>query len=263
MRQGIVVLSIITLAGVSTAGAAGPEPKTDDEKTIYAIGVALSQSLAPLGLTPAELELVKAGFADGAASRTPKVDMKTYGPKITELSQARFAETAKGEKQKAEAFLEKAAAEKGAEKKPSGLIYTEIKAGDGKQPTATDKVKVQYTGKLRDGTVFDSSVQRAEPAELALHGIIPCWTEALQLMKEHGKAKFVCPAALAYGDLGAPPRIKPGAPLVFEVELLEVSPVSDDPHQGMMGHGMPPGHGDPGAADPAPAADGAGAGKAE
>lgn len=264
MRQGIVVLAIISLIGVTTASAAGPKLKTDEEKTMYALGVAMSQNLAPLGLTPAEIELVKAGFADGVSNKKPKVDMKTFGPKVNEFAKARVATTMAAEKQLAQAFLEKAAAETGADKKPSGLIYKELKAGDGRQPNPSDIVKVNYTGTLRDGTVFDSSAQRGQPGEFAVHGVIPCWAEALQLMKEHGKAKLVCPAELAYGDKGAPPRIKPGAALVFEIELLEVLPRTLGEH-GVPGHGMPglgmpehgmPEHDGPEATEPAPGAEG-------
>ena len=120
-------------------------------------------------------------------------------------------------------FFSVAAAETGARKTASGLIVIPIKAGTGASPAATDKVKVHYHGTLIDGTVFDSSVVRKEPATFPLNGVIPCWTEGVQLMKVGGKSKLVCPAALAYGDRGAPPRIKPGATLVFEVELLEIT----------------------------------------
>ena len=243
MRQGVVVLAITSLLGVTTANAAGPALKTDEEKTIYALGVALSQSLAPLSLKPAEIDLVKAGFADGVTNKKPKVDMKTFGPKVNEFAKARVETMLAAEKQSSKPFLDKAAAETGAERKPSGLIYTELKAGDGRQPKPSDMVKVSYTGMLRDGTVFDSSAQRGQPMEFALHGVIPCWAEALQLMKEHGKAKIVCPADLAYGDKGAPPRIKPGAALVFDMELLEVSPGSIGEHGApgfrMPEHGLP------------------------
>ncbi len=270
MRQRIVALSIVAVLGVAApAGAAGPNLKTDEDKTVYAIGVVLSQSVVPLNLTPAEQELLKAGFADGTVNKKLRVDMKIFGPKIAEFTQARNAKTLAAEKQSAQAFLEQAANEPGVEKKPSGLIFRELKAGDGQQPKPSDMVKVNYTGMLRDGTVFDSSAQRGKPAELAMHGVIPCWAEALQLMKEHGKAKIVCPADLAYGDQGAPPRIKPGAPLMFEIELLEVSAAPPGEHgisghvmpgHGMPEHGMPehevPEHEPPGANEPAPAGDG-------
>ena len=108
-------------------------------------------------------------------------------------------------------------------KQPTGYVYTEIKAGTGPAPKATDKVKVHYTGTLIDGTVFDSSVQRGEPVTFALNQVVPCWTQGVQLMKAGGKAKLVCPSELAYGDNGAPGgKIKGGATLVFEVELLGI-----------------------------------------
>ena len=141
---------------------------------------------------------------------------------ISALAQQRMAASASEEKKGSEPFLAKAAGEKGAKKTPSGLIYTEAKPGNGDSPKATDTVKVHYTGKLTDGTVFDSSVGRGEPATFPLSGVIKCWTEGLQMMKVGGKATLVCPSDIAYGDQGRPPQIKPGATLVFEVELLEV-----------------------------------------
>jgi FKBP-type peptidyl-prolyl cis-trans isomerase FkpA/FKBP-type peptidyl-prolyl cis-trans isomerase FklB len=101
-------------------------------------------------------------------------------------------------------------------------VIVPIKPGAGDSPKATDRVKVHYHGTLVDGAVFDSSVQRGEPATFPLNGVIPCWTEGLQLMKVGGKSRLVCPADVAYGNRGAPPRIKPGATLVFDVELVEI-----------------------------------------
>ncbi len=220
MRRTTLLVMTVVLAGVTTAGAAGPQPKTDDEKTLYAIGVSVGRNLRQFDLSPAETDLVKAGIADGLANKKPRVDVESINLKAKDLLQARVAKTAAAEKQKAQAFLDKAAAEPGAQRKPSGLIYTEIRAGDGAQPKSSDTVKVNYTGKLRDGTVFDSGTGR----EFPVHGVIPCWQEGLQVMKEHGKAKLVCPSDLAYGDRWAKPNIKPGSALAFEVELLEVVP---------------------------------------
>src|SRR2546426_5185450 len=130
---------------------------------------------------------------------------------------------AEANKKAAQPFLEKAAAEKGAKKTASGLVYTELKAGSGDAPKATDTVRLNYTGTLSDGTVFDSSAKHGGPATLPLDGVIKCWTEGLQLMKVGGKAKLICPSDIAYGDRGQPPKIKGGAALIFEVELLEIA----------------------------------------
>jgi FKBP-type peptidyl-prolyl cis-trans isomerase FkpA/FKBP-type peptidyl-prolyl cis-trans isomerase FklB len=217
------IITTLSIAAILLAGApaASQELSSDEQKTLYAVGLAISQNLAPFSLTEAELELIKAGLTDGVLKKERKVDLQTYGPKIRELAQARAAAAAAVEKKSSQAFLEKAAAEPGATTTASGLIISPMSPGTGPSPTPNDQVKVHYHGTLIDGTVFDSSVDRGEPATVALTGVIRCWTEALPMMKVGGKSRLVCPADLAYGDRGAP-RIKPGAILVFEVELLEI-----------------------------------------
>lgn len=219
--QTLAAAVAIVLA-VAVAGAADIELATEDDKTLYALGLALSRNLGTFNLTPAELEKVQQGLADGVLNRPSKVELETYSGKLQTMAKARAAAAAEVEKKAAAEFLEKAAAEKGAKKTPSGLIITELRPGTGASPKATDRVKVHYHGTLRDGTVFDSSVKRNEPATFPLSGVIPCWTEGVQLMKVGGKSRLVCPSSIAYGDRGSPPVIKPGAPLVFEVELLEI-----------------------------------------
>lgn len=223
MRNAALALLAVVLAAVpAVAAPAAPELRTDDQKTLYAIGLAISRNLATFGLTEAELEIVKSGLSDGVLHREPRVDLGAYAPKIQELQRSRMAAAAAVEKKAGQAFLDKAAAEKGSTRTSSGLVITTLKAGNGPAPRATDTVKVHYHGTLVDGTVFDSSVQRKEPLTIPLNGVIPCWSEALQHMKVGGKSRLVCPSSLAYGDRGAPPVIKPGATLVFEVELLEI-----------------------------------------
>jgi FKBP-type peptidyl-prolyl cis-trans isomerase FkpA len=225
-----VALGLIAITTMGCAGkkeeAAKPAattagPQTEDEKTLYALGAAVARNIAPFDLTEAELKHVQAGFTDGALKKDVG-DVQSYFPKIQELQNARIATAAESEKKSGEAFLAKAAAESGAKQTPTGLVYSEIKAGTGPTPAATDTVKVHYHGTLPDGKVFDSSVERKEPATFPLNGVIPCWTEGVQLMKVGGKSKLVCPSSIAYGDRGAPPDIKPGATLVFEVELLAI-----------------------------------------
>lgn len=220
-----IVVAVVVLA----AGAAFAQtPKTDDEKTLYALGYQLGKVFVP---NKAELEVIKKGMADASAGTKPAVEIETFGDQQHQmgLAQGRAKIVAEKEKAKAKTFLDAQAKEKGAQKLPSGLIYTELKAGSGEQPKSTDTVSVNYKGTLQDGTEFDSSYKRGQPAEFPLNAVIPCWTEGVQKMKVGGKAKLVCPSDIAYGDRGAPPRIPPGAALVFEVELLSVKAGSAQP----------------------------------
>lgn len=214
-------LALVWIASTA-AFAAAPEITTDEQKTLYTIGLALSRSLGGFMLSEAELELVKIGLTDGVLQKEPKVDPQLFMPKVQELQKTRTAVVAAAEQKAGEDFLAKAAAAPGATKTASGLVITTLTPGTGAVPTAEDRVQVHYHGTLVDGTVFDSSVQRGQPVTFALKGVIKCWTEGVQLMHVGGKSRLVCPAPLAYGDRGAPPHIKPGATLVFEVELLDI-----------------------------------------
>jgi FKBP-type peptidyl-prolyl cis-trans isomerase FkpA/FKBP-type peptidyl-prolyl cis-trans isomerase FklB len=215
-----MLIAILAVAG--SAQAQAPELITDDQKTVYALGLLLGQNLQTYSLTEAELELVKAGINDAAFKRPARVDLQVFTPKVRELQAARNRQRAEIEKKTGQEYTAKAAAEPGATKTASGIVMTTLQPGTGPAPVAADKVKVHYTGRLIDGTVFDSSVQRNAPATFPLTGVIKCWTEGLQLMKVGGKSRLVCPSDVAYGERGAPPRIPPGATLVFEVELLEI-----------------------------------------
>jgi FKBP-type peptidyl-prolyl cis-trans isomerase FkpA len=223
MRTLVIWSTVLILATAVNARADELKLETEEQKTLYALGLTINRSLSPFNLSPSELKLVEAGLADGSLHRTPTVDLETYGPKIKQLQEARAAAVAAAEKKTSQAFVDKAAQETGATKTASGLVMIPVTPGTGASPKATDTVTVNYEGRLTDGTVFDSSVQRGGPATVPLNGVIKCWTEALQLVKVGGKSRLVCPADLAYGDQGWPPLIKPGATLVFEVELLRIS----------------------------------------
>ena len=178
------------------------------------------RSLGQFDLSPAELTILKKALSDAAAGK-PAVDIETWGPKIQAFAGARAARVVEKQKAISGAFLTKAAGEPGAEKTESGMVYRELRPGSGPSPKATDSVKVNYRGTLVDGTEFDSSYKRGEPAQFPLNGVIKCWTEGVQKMKVGGKSQLVCPADLAYGE-GGRPGIPGGATLVFEIELLQI-----------------------------------------
>lgn len=193
---------------------------TDEQKAIYALGLMMQRSIEQFDLSPEELELCKRAITDGAAGK-PALDPNEWGPKVQTLARARSTRVVAREKSLSAEYLAKAAAATGAIKTDSGLIYTEVAAGNGASPTATDSVKVNYRGTLINGTEFDSSYKRGEPAQFSVGGVIKCWTEGLQRMKVGGKARLICPSDIAYGDRGNQ-GIPGGAALIFEVELLDV-----------------------------------------
>jgi FKBP-type peptidyl-prolyl cis-trans isomerase FkpA len=219
----IAVLSLLASMTIAAPSFALQAPETEEQKTLYTIGLMVGRQLDVFSLSPTDLEWVKEGLTDKVTGQKEKVELTAYNEKVQELAKAKRKQ--KGEKQAAlgKEFLEKAAAEKGAVKTESGLVYISLKEGEGASPTATDTVKVHYAGTLIDGKEFDSSYKRNKPIDFSLNGVIKCWTEGLQKMKPGGKAKLVCPPSIAYGDNGAGELILPGATLIFEVELLEVS----------------------------------------
>jgi len=202
--------------------ALASEPKTEEQKTLYAVGLSVARELGVFSLSAAELEYVKQGITDGVTKKKPVVELEAYGAKVQELAKVR--RDAQGVKLAAvgKETLDKAAKEKGAVKTDSGLVIVTLKEGTGASPKETDTVKVHYRGTLVDGKEFDSSYKRGQPAEFPLNGVIKCWTEGVQKIKVGGKAKLVCPSAIAYGERGAGATIPPNATLVFEVELLEI-----------------------------------------
>jgi FKBP-type peptidyl-prolyl cis-trans isomerase FkpA len=212
------------LAALLSLSASAQALKTDEEKSLYAIGYLVgSRNLAPLSLKPNELEIVKRGLSDGATGKKAQVEPETQMDKINALAQARSSAGADKEKVAGREFVDKAAKEPGATKLPSGVVYKTLTPGTGPSPAATDRVKVNYEGKLTNGTVFDSSYKRGQPAEFGLNQVIKCWTEGVSKMKVGEKARLVCPSDAAYGDQGHPPTIPGGATLVFDVELLGIN----------------------------------------
>lgn len=193
--------------------AAKPALKTEQDKTVYALGVEIGRSIAPFQLSQKELKLVERGIHDQLFGK-PALDPNDYRKQVGQLAHSRQQKTNT-------AFLQKMAATKGARKLPSGVIVITEKKGTGASPKATDTVKVNYKGTLISGTEFDSSYKRHKPATFALNQVVSCWTDGIQKMKVGGKAKLVCPPDTAYGPRGRP-GIPPNSVLVFQVELLDI-----------------------------------------
>lgn len=193
------------------------------DKLSYAWGLAMGNQLKAMGVKELNGEDYKNGvmlaFGEGKAEMEPAEAQSLINDYLNELAR-KATEVAQKENAK---VLEAHGKEEGVHTTASGLQYKVIKEGDGAQPAATDEVTVHYTGKLLDGTVFDSSVNRGEPATFPLNRVIPGWTEGVQLMKEGAKYEFMIPSDLAYGPQGIPNAIPPHSILIFEVELIKVN----------------------------------------
>jgi len=197
--------------------------KTEEQKTLYAVGLVLARQLESFNLTPSELRLVQHGLTDGVRGRKARVDFITYSKKSQEMGIARRDARGKKLEEMAPEFIEKAAAEEGAVKTRSGAVYLMLKEGEGVPPTENEIVRLHFVSALIDKREMDSTYKRGEPEEDQLNHYIKCLTEGVQLMKPGGRAKLVCPPETALGkkSFGLVP---PNATLVYEVELLEVKP---------------------------------------
>ena len=199
------------------------------DKVSYALGLGIGRQLAQMGANDLSIEDFAAAIKDVIAGNELKVSnreaqtiVQEYFRKKEEKLNAERAEKGKVAKAEGEKYLAENAKKEGVTVLPSGLQYMVLKEGNGNKPKATDTVKCHYEGFLIDGTVFDSSVERGEPAEFALNQVIAGWTEGLQLMQEGAKYRFFIPYVLGYGEGGAGASIPPFATLIFDVELLEV-----------------------------------------
>lgn len=222
MRTLAMLLLVVCVAATGAVRAAEPTLDTEDKKTLYAMGLLMAQQLLGYDITQAEVDIITAGLYDGVLERAPKVELETYGPAIQAMLSPRAAAVAEREVAAGKAFLAEVAKKPGAVTTESGVVYIEETAGTGAAPGPTATVKLHYHGTLRNGLEFDSSREGGEPVEFALNRVIPCFSAGIQKMKVGGKSRLVCPADQAYGDRGAPPKIRPGAVLVFDLELLEI-----------------------------------------
>ncbi|HUR10171.1 MAG TPA: FKBP-type peptidyl-prolyl cis-trans isomerase [Flavitalea sp.] len=207
---------------IKTAGTSAPaRMKNSLDSFSYALGLSIANFYKEQGVKNINNALVLKALDDLKAGK-PLLNEAQINNCIVGYMQTMSSGKAAGNKKAGEAFLAENKTKQGVVALASGLQYQVIKAGTGAIPTVNDKVKVHYHGTLLDGTVFDSSVERGEPIELSVSGVIPGWTEALQLMPVGSKWKLFIPSSLAYGDNQAGPAIKPGSTLIFEVELLDI-----------------------------------------
>ena len=223
-------LAFATLAAAVAAPSASAIDKltTEKDKVSYMVGMDMAQGLRPIkdqvDMTIV-MQALQTSLAEGQtllSAEEAQAVRQEFMRKLQGAQQAKQQEVAAKNQAEGAKFLAENVKKAGVKTTPSGLQYQVIKEGTGKKPAATSQVKVHYLGTLLDGTKFDSSYDRGEPASFALNGVIPGWTEGLQLMPAGSKYKFWIPAALGYGERGTPGPIGPNATLVFEVELMEV-----------------------------------------
>lgn len=213
---------LIILLCTMTLGTWAQNLKTSMDSISYGLGVLVGQNLKNQGFTKLDAAALSKGLQDVIGDKPLAVSAEQANKMVGEYLEKCKTEQSAGIIDEGKKFLADNAKKPGVVTLPSGLQYTIIKDGTGPSPLATDKVTVHYTGTLLDGEVFDSSVERGEPATFPVNGVIKGWTEALQLMKVGSKWKLFIPSDLAYGERGAGGKIKPFATLVFEVELLSI-----------------------------------------
>ncbi len=233
----VLTAAILTLLAAAPAcaqkesgagdGDEGPIAETWDEKASYALGVNIGSNLDPEDLT-LDSDLLLRGFKDSLEG-SEAMDSDEIDSVLSELGAKMQAHADRARKAammentaKSAAFLAQKAREEGIVKTDSGLLYREVRPGEGDSPTANQSVTVHYRGTLIDGTRFDGTYERDQPATFPIGSVIPGWAEALQLMKPGAKWEVFIPSELAYGAHGSAPAIPPAAALVFEIELLEV-----------------------------------------
>lgn len=192
------------------------------ENLDYALGLVIGSNLRGLGVEKIDSAAFLSGVEDLLLGRTPAVDVATAQRRVAAFLQEQEARRSEGLRAEGEAFLKQNAKKQGVVVTKSGLQYEVLSEGTGALPRATDTVRCHYEGRLVDGSVFDSSYRRGEPAEFPLNGVIAGWTEGLQLMKEGAKYRFYIPQELGYGARGAGSSIPPYAALIFDVELIKV-----------------------------------------
>jgi len=219
MKNSLIIIVVIAIGMISTSTWAQKSEKMDSLS--YSLGVLIAQNFKQQGLEEVESSKVADGISDVLAG-TAKMSVEEANALFGDHMQKLQMEKHSGNVEAGKKFLEENAKRDGIVTLPSGLQYEVLTEGSGPKPKATDRVTTHYHGTLIDGTVFDSSVDRGQPASFPVNGVIPAWVEALQLMSPGSKWKLYCPSDLAYGERGAGQQIGPFATLIFEVELISI-----------------------------------------
>lgn len=211
----------LAVSGMEPRPSWGEEAeRSPDQQAIYALGTGMARDLQRLDISKEELAILKAGMDAYFEGKGANLSDPSVIENVRRFQRARIQAAIDDEREGSRKFLEEAAAQPGAVRLESGLVFRELEAGEGSAPTPEDTLRVTYQGRLRDGTVFEKVLDPERPSEVPLAEAIPCWQEALQRMKPGGKARFHCPPDLAYGNAGREPSIAPGAALEFELRLL-------------------------------------------
>jgi FKBP-type peptidyl-prolyl cis-trans isomerase len=225
--KGLGILAVLLAATLASAQDA-TVLKDQKDKVNYGVGVNIGYNLKNFPVT-LDLDLLIRGMKDslsGAKLLMTEEEIREVmmgvQKEVAAKHEARMKELGEKNKKEGEAFLAENKKKEGVISLPSGLQYKVVRAGTGKTPADTDTVTVHYSGTLLDGTIFDSSYRRGEPATFPVNGIIPGWTEALKLMQEGAKWQLAIPPGLAYGERGAGAAIGPNATLLFDVELISI-----------------------------------------
>lgn len=221
MNTKVLTCLLLVFFSISALRAQNTEPTMDSVS--YSLGILLAQNLKQQGLDSVDVNTLSKGIDDVMSGNDLEVNLEEANRIVQEYMSAAQAKQYESVIAEGKAFLEANAQREGIQTTASGLQYRVVQEGTGATPADTSSVTVHYTGKLIDGTVFDSSLKRGEPTTFGVNQVIAGWTEGLQLMKEGAKYEFYIPSNLAYGERGAGGAIPPYATLIFEVELISVN----------------------------------------
>ena len=222
MKKTLLAAGLAALVSTSTVMADSTKLASDDDRLSYSLGMLIGERILKQYSEDINYYVMLEGIRAAHKGDETLLTMEEAQTAMQASEEKAIAEGVAKAKASGAAYMAENAKKEGIKTTESGIQYEVLTEGTGPSPVATDKVSVHYTGQLTNGTVFDSSVERGQPAEFGLNQVIPGWTEGVQLMNKGSKFRFVIPSELAYGDQGAGASIGPGETLVFEVELLDI-----------------------------------------